>query len=214
MIITVCFNIMSRNVEGLGISPFVMFSLTALTLPISGIVQANIQNRIGRKGSVVSATLLTGVFTAASGIVLSLCKDSSVILVVSLNLISRFGISVCLGSTLLFSTELVPTCVRSRGLSLAHVAGAAASLLSPYILHLGTYYRAAPSIVLCLMFFVCAYVCLLLPETANRKLPITLAEGEEFGKGDRMFDFLRSSRTNSNAEDELEPDTVEKLNSS
>ncbi|KAM8706264.1 hypothetical protein ACLKA7_010525 [Drosophila subpalustris] len=211
MIITVCFNIMSRNVEGLGISPFIMFSLTALTLPVSGIVQANIQNRIGRKGSSVSATLLTGVFTAASGIVLSLCKDSSVFLVVTLNIISRFGISVCLGSTLLFSTELVPTSVRSRGLSLAHVAGAAASLLSPYILHLGTYYRAAPSIILCLMFFTCAYVCLLLPETANRKLPITLAEGEEFGKRDRMFDFLRSSRKKSNAIDELEPETCEKL---
>ncbi|XP_034487930.1 organic cation transporter 1-like [Drosophila innubila] len=214
MIITVCFNIMSRNVEGLGISPFVMFSLSALALPFSGVVQANILNRIGRKGSTVSATLLTGVFTAASGIVLSFWQDASVILLVTLALISRFGVSICFGSTLLFSTELVPTCVRSRALSLAHVAGAAASLLSPYIAYLGTIYKAAPSIILCLMFFICAYVCLLLPETAHRKLPITLAEGEQLGKGDRMFDFLKSSKTKTNVEEELEANTCQKLMSS
>jgi len=211
MIASVCFNVMSRNVEGLGISPFIMFSLTALALPPSGFFQAYIQNRFGRKGSLISASLLTGLFTAASGIVLSLWQDSSVVLIVTLTLISRFGASCCLGSTLLFSTELVPTCVRSRGLSMAHAAGAAASLLSPYILHLGTYYRAAPSVILCLMFFICAYVCLLLPETTNRKLPITLAEGEEFGKQNSMFDFLKTTKTKTNVEAELDADTCQKL---
>jgi len=204
LIITVCLNVMSRNVEGLGISPFIMFSLTALTLPPAGLVLAHIVNYIGRKGSLVSALLLTGLFTAASGIVLSLWQDASVVLIVTLTLISRFGVAVCLGSTQLFSTELVPTCVRSRGVSMANVAGAAASLLSPYIVHLGTHYKAAPSIILCFLFFICAYICLLLPETADRKLPITLAEGEEFGKEDRMFDFIKSSETNHNIEVELE----------
>ncbi|KAH8381512.1 hypothetical protein KR093_007281 [Drosophila rubida] len=211
MLTTVCYNIMSRNVEGLGISPFTMFSLTALTLPPSGILQANIQNRIGRKGSSVSAMMLTGLFTAASGIAMSLWQHPSVVLLVSLNIIARFGISVCNGSTLLFSTELVPTSVRSRGLSLAHVAGAASSLLSPYIMHLGTYYRAAPSIILCLIFFFCAYVTLLLPETANRKLPLTVKEGEQFGVGERMFDFLRSTKAQSTVDADQEADTRQKL---
>ncbi|XP_062123675.1 solute carrier family 22 member 6-like [Drosophila sulfurigaster albostrigata] len=211
MSMTVCYNIMSRNVEGLGISAFIMFSLTALTLPPSGILQAKIQDRFGRKGSSISSMLLTGVFTAASGIALSLSQHPSVTLLVTLNIIARFGISVCFGSTLLFSTELVPTSVRSRGLSLAHVAGAAFSLLSPYIMHLGTYYRAAPSIILCLIFFACAYVCLLLPETANRKLPLTVKEGEHFGEEERMFDFLRSTKTKTTVDAQQEADTRQKL---
>lgn len=185
---------MSRNVEGHGISPFITFSMFALTLPIAGSLQAGIQKLFGRKASSVGAMLLTGLFTAGSGIALSLWEQPSTVFLVSLNVVARFGISVCFGSVLLFSTELVPTCVRSRGLALAHLAGAALSLLSPYILHIGTYYRAAPSIILCLMFFVGAYVCLLLPETSNRKLPITLAEGEQFGKGDRIFDFMEHSK--------------------
>lgn len=194
MITLVCFNTMSRNVEGLGISPFITFSMFALTLPPAGTLQAGIQKFIGRKASSVGAMLFSGLFTAGSGIVLSIWQEPSTVFLVSLNVIARFGISVCFGSVLLFSSELVPTCVRSRGLGLAHIAGAALSLLSPYILHMGTYYRAAPSIVLCLMFFIGSYVSLLLPETSDRKLPITLAEGEQFGKDDRIFDFLKSSK--------------------
>ncbi|KAH8417694.1 hypothetical protein KR222_004469 [Zaprionus bogoriensis] len=212
MVITLCYNTVSRHVEGQGISPFIMFSLSALTLPPAGFLLAGIQNLIGRKGSSFSAMLLTGLFTAASGIVMSVWVHPSTILLVTLMLASRFGISVCSGSTMLFTTELVPTCVRSRGLALSHLAGAALSLLSPYILHMGTYYRAAPSIILCLLFFCCAFVCLLLPETSNRKLPITLAEGEEFGKGERMFDFLRrSAKPGTAADTELEAETSQKL---
>ncbi|KAH8417695.1 hypothetical protein KR222_004470 [Zaprionus bogoriensis] len=194
MIALVCFNTMSRNVEGQGISPFITFSMFALVLPIAGSLQAGIQKLVGRKGSSVGALILTGIFTAASGIVLSLWDEPSIGLLVAFSVVARFGISVCFGSTLLFSSELVPTCIRSRGLAMAHIAGAALSLLSPYILHLGTFYRSAPSIILCVLLFLCAYVGLLLPETSNRKLPITLSEGEEFGKGERMFDFLKTSK--------------------
>lgn len=194
MITIVCFNTMSRNVEGHGISPFITFSMFALTLPLAGSLQAGIQKLIGRKAASVFSMLLTGLFTAGSGIALSFWDQPSTVFLVALNSVARFGISVCFGSVLLFSTELVPTCVRSRGLALAHVAGAALSLLSPYILHMGTYYRAAPSIILCLMFFVGAYVSLLLPETSNRKLPITLADGEQFGKEDGIFDFMAHSK--------------------
>ncbi|EDW67631.1 solute carrier family 22 member 21 [Drosophila virilis] len=212
-IISVCYNTLARNVEGLGISPFIMFSMTALTLLPSGLIQADIQKRIGRKGSSVLSMLLTGLFTAASGIALSFWQHPSAVLLITLTMASRLGLSVCFGSTLLFSTELVPTCVRSRGLAVAHVSGAAASLLSPYILHLGTYYRAGPSIILCLLFFICAYLCLLLPETGNRKLPISLAEGEQFGREDRMFDFLRTAKAQTAAEADRKPEaeTLQKL---
>jgi len=48
IIITPCYNTIARNVEGLGISPFIMFSLNALTLPPSGYLQGLLQDRIGR----------------------------------------------------------------------------------------------------------------------------------------------------------------------
>lgn len=194
---TLCFNTMTRHVEGLGISPFIIFSLYAFTLPPSGLLLAAIQQRIGRKSTAVTSFLFTGLTAACNGIIMSIWKD-------------RFGMSMCYGATILLSTELVPTCIRSRGLALAHLAGSAFSFFSPYILHMGTYYTAGPSIILCLLFFFGAYVCLMLPETKNRKLPITLADGENFGKGDKMFDFLKKSSTKCIVI-ESELDTVQKL---
>lgn len=191
MLIYLCFNTISRNVEGLGISPFITFSLFALTLPMSALVRALIQNRFNRKTVAVSVLILTGLVTAGSGIIISIWDASPTLLVLSV--LGRFGMSISFGCCILFCTELIPTSVRSRGIAIALFAGAAVSLFSPYIIYLKTYNKAAPSIILCLMFALTAYVVLLLPETTNRKLPITLADGEKFGKGERMFDFLRKS---------------------
>lgn len=207
---SLCFNTMTRNVEGLGISPFITFSIFAVTLLPAGLLQAGAQKRFGRKSIAVASLLFTGLFSACSGIIMSIAKDLSTVLLVTINVVGRFGISMCYGATLLISTELIPTCIRSRGLSLAHLAGSAISIFSPYILHIGTYYRAGPAIVLCLLFLFNTFLCLLLPETKDRKLPITLADGENFGKGERMFDFLKTSSKKETAI-ESELDTAQKL---
>ncbi|XP_017073094.1 organic cation transporter-like protein [Drosophila eugracilis] len=191
-ITVLCYNTMSRNVEGLTISPFVMFTLFALTLPPSGIFQTQVQKNFGRKFTSVISMSATGVMTAATGILLTFWTQPSATVMVCLLLVSRFGISVITGSTMQISAELMPTCVRSSGLAVIHVTGAAFSFLSPYILHLNTYFQAASSIILCMLLLLSAWICLLLPETRNKKLPMSLAEGEEFGKDERMFDFLRS----------------------
>ncbi|KAH8383295.1 hypothetical protein KR009_007906 [Drosophila setifemur] len=208
-IITLCYNTMSRNVEGLGMSPFVMFTLFALTLPPSGLVQILAQRHVGRKFTSVTSMTVTGVLTAASGILLTFWKEPSLGVMVALILASRFGISISTGATMQMSAELVPTCVRSSGLAVVHVMGAALSFLSPFILHMDRYFRGASSIILCLLLLLSAWLCLLVPETRNKKLPATLAEGEEFGRGERMFDFLRRSRRD--GKDTINADTNEKL---
>ncbi|KAI8044034.1 solute carrier family 22 member 13 [Drosophila gunungcola] len=208
-ITVLCYNTMSRNVEGLSISPFVMFTLFALTLPPSGIFQTQVQKNLGRKFTSVVSMSATGAMTAATGILLTLWTQPSAMVMVCLLLVSRFGISVITGSTMQISAELIPTCVRSSGLAVIHVTGAAFSFLSPFILHLDTYFRAASSIILCLLLLLSAWICLLLPETRNKKLPMSLAEGDEFGKDERMFDFLRRSQKED--QHDLSAGTNEKL---
>ncbi|XP_068152787.1 organic cation transporter-like protein [Drosophila tropicalis] len=191
MIVTLCYNTIARNVEGVGISPFIMFTLNALTLPPSGLVQAQLQKRFGRKFTLVSSMLVLKLFTVVYGTVLTIWKQPSIILLVCLLLTSRFGISVATGASLQFSSELIPTCIRSQVLAVATIAGAAASFLSPYIQYLDTYIQAGPAFILFVLFIVCTWLSLRLPETTNKKLPISLADGEQFGAGERMFDFLR-----------------------
>ncbi|XP_043654515.1 organic cation transporter protein [Drosophila teissieri] len=211
IIIVPCYNTIARNVEGLGISPFIMFSLNALTLPPSGYLQGLLQDRMGRKATAVGWMAITGIFAVAAGLVISQGSNRNVVLLVGLTMAARFGVSIADGASSQFSTELIPTSVRGRGVAVVHVAGFAASFLSPYILHLGTYFRPAPSIILGLLFLCGAYVCLLLPETRDKKLPMSLAEGEEFGRGEGIFDFLRQmlTREGSKPEVEMGPTIVE-----
>ncbi|XP_033163258.1 organic cation transporter protein [Drosophila mauritiana] len=211
IIIVPCYNTIARNVEGLGISPFIMFSLNALTLPPSGYLQGLLQDRMGRKATAVGWMAITGIFAVAAGLVISQGSNRNVLLLVGLTMAARFGVSIADGASSQFSTELIPTSVRGRGVAVVHVAGFAASFLSPYILHLGTYFKPAPSIILGLLFLSGAYVCLLLPETRNKKLPMSLAEGEEFGRGEGIFDFLRHmfKREGSKSEVEMGPTIVE-----
>ncbi|XP_064550610.1 organic cation transporter 1-like [Drosophila montana] len=210
VIVVPCYNTIARNVEGLGISPFIMFSLNALMLPPSGYLQGLLQDVAGRKATAVSWMAITGLFATAAGLVISQGENRNVFLLVGLTLVARFGVSIADGASSQLCTELVPTCVRGRGVAVAHVAGFAASFLSPYILHLGTYAKPAPSIIIGLLFLSGAYVCLLLPETRHKKLPMSLAEGEEFGKGERMFDFLRQLRKQDSTEVELETELKSK----
>lgn len=209
MITYLCYNTIARNVEGLGVSPFITFAMFGLSLPLAGLLRAYVQTRFNRKTIAFFALIFTGLVAASVVIVMSKWDTSSSLLV-GLSILGRFGMSIAWGASLLFSTELIPTCVRSRCMSTAFLVGATASLCSPYIIHLRTYYRAAPWIILCGLFCSAAFLCLLLPETKNRKLCITLADGEKFGKGERMFDFLRKSSAKETVI-EAELEAVQKL---
>lgn len=205
MVITLCYDAVSRNVEGMGLSPFVMFSLSALAVLPSSVLLILLQDKIGRKGMASSSLLVGGFFTTAAGIAIAYQKQNhNATLLACLTIAARFGVAISYESGSQYATELIPTCVRGQGVAAVHVAGFAASFLAPYILYLGNYFKAAPSIILGALFFSGAFVCLLLPETLNRTLPKSLEEGEEFGKGERLLDFPCLSRRKKDAVDEEE----------
>ncbi|XP_030370478.1 organic cation transporter protein-like [Scaptodrosophila lebanonensis] len=190
MLNVLVFNTITRNVEGLGLSPFVVFSLFGLVIPIAGVLQAHMQTRLGRKATVILAMLATGLLCCAMAVALSVEQwQGQFVLFLALTLPMRLGSSMCYTCASLYSSELIPTCVRSRGLAAAHVAGAGISFLSPYLIHMGVKFAAGPSLILAVVLMVCALATLRLPETLNRQLPITLADGEAFGRGESMLSF-------------------------
>ncbi|XP_068154105.1 solute carrier family 22 member 6 [Drosophila tropicalis] len=190
MLTSLSFNTISRNVEGLGLSPFVVFSLFAVVVPPSGIIQGLLQSRVGRKATAFLAMVATGLLSLALGVALSQeGAQHNVTLLLAFALPMRLGISMCYTVTSQFSSELLPTCVRSRGMAAVHLSAAAASFISPYLIHLGTKLAAAPSLILSVVLLTAALGTLMLPETNNRKLPITLEDGEAFGKGESMCAF-------------------------
>ncbi|XP_023174643.2 organic cation transporter protein [Drosophila hydei] len=195
MLISLSFNTISRNVEGLGLSPFVVFSLFAVVVPPSGLLQGVLQSRLGRKATCFVALFCTSLLACALGVCLTFeSVQLNATLLLAFAMPTRLGISICYTTFSQYSSELLPTCVRSRGIATAHLAAAAASVTSPYLIHLGTKFAAGPSFILTALLLTAALSTLLLPETNNRQLPITLEDGEAFGKGESMlsFDCLRA----------------------
>lgn len=189
MVMTLCYDAISRNVSGFGYSPFVIFSATSATIFPACLVILLVQDHLGRKALASSSLLLSGLFTACSAVLLSLTSDPDANVTASLAMVARFSINIAYNSGAQYAVELVPTVVRAQGVSAIHVMGYAASFFSPHILYLSSIWRPLPEIVLGLLLLLGSFVCLFLPETLNRTLPVTLEDGEKFGEDEGVFDF-------------------------
>ncbi|KAG5890981.1 hypothetical protein JTB14_037967 [Gonioctena quinquepunctata] len=189
MILTLCYDAISRDVNGLSFSPLVVFSATSSTILPSCLVILAIQDKVGRKALASGSLLLTGIFTACSGAIRALITEPDAILIMILAIIARFGITIAYNSGAQYAVELIPTVVRGQGVSAIHVTGYAASFFSPQILYLSNIWVPAPSVILAVLLILGAASCLLLPETLHKTLPITLKDGEEFGEDEGILDF-------------------------
>jgi MFS transporter, OCT family, solute carrier family 22 (organic cation transporter), member 4/5 len=136
MIITLGYDAISKNVEGLGLSPFVLFSLSALAILPACLVLLALQDRIGRKAMASSSLVVSGFFTASIGIALAYQRNhQDPILLAVLSVTGRFGVTIAYNSSAQYAAELIPTCVRGQGVAAAHMAGYALTFFSSYILY-------------------------------------------------------------------------------
>ncbi|EDW14822.1 organic cation transporter protein [Drosophila mojavensis] len=192
MVITLCYDAVSRNVQGLGISPFLMFTLSATTILPACLLIIALQDRIGRKAMTSITLLLSGIFISVTGIVLfaaGTASNQTTTVLVTLSVIGRFGVTVAYNSGAQYATELIPTCVRGQGVGAVHVMGYAFTFLSVYILDTRSVFSPLPEIILGVISFLGACLTLLLPETLNRTLPASLEDAEQFGMNDHWYTF-------------------------
>lgn len=82
-----------------------------------------------------------------------------------------------------FGGELYPTEVRGVGIGLASFLGGIGLTIIPFINYLGTQWLVLPIVIMGAFSVAGGVVTLKLPETLGAKLPQTLEEGENFGKG-------------------------------
>lgn len=189
MVMTLGYDTISRNINGLGYSPFIIFSASSLTIfPACMFIMA-VQDRIGRKALASSLLLFTGAFSIFSGIVKVLYFAPIPALILVLEITARFGITTAYNSGAQYAVELIPAVVRGQGVSAIHVTGYAASFFSPQILYLSNKWGPAPEMIVGTLLILGSISCLFLPETLNKTLPVTLQDGEEFGEDEGIFEF-------------------------
>lgn len=86
-----------------------------------------------------------------------------------------------------YSAELFPTVVRNSALGLGSMCARLSGALTPLISLLDSFNPKIPAITFGLVSLISGFLCFFLPETMNQPMPQTLADGEEFGKGDTCF---------------------------
>lgn len=107
----------------------------------------------------------------------------------ALAILGRFSVNISYNIGLQYAAELLPTVVRAQGVAFIHIMGYVASILAPFVVYLSHIMNELPLIVLGILGIFGGFLSLYLPETLNHELPQTLADGEEFGRGQGMFDF-------------------------
>jgi hypothetical protein len=77
MVLTLCYDAMSRNISNTSYSPFVLFSVISATILPSCCVILLLLDRVGRKAMTSASLLFTGLFTGAAGVILATQGDNT-----------------------------------------------------------------------------------------------------------------------------------------
>ncbi|XP_011208244.2 organic cation transporter protein [Bactrocera dorsalis] len=191
MFLALALDVISRNMEGMGSSPFILFSATSVVYVMGSLTIILLQNRIGRKGMAFSTLLVSSIIIAATGFLIAFTETQKNALLLAIMVgLGRYGVVVSYEAEAQYSSEFIPTTVRGRGMANIHVAGFAFTSLNSYVIYLGYFYKPLPSIFISGIMLIAALLCLALPETMNQKLPQTLKDGEEFARHQRWYYFI------------------------
>ncbi|XP_043519995.1 carcinine transporter-like isoform X2 [Frieseomelitta varia] len=162
-------------------SVFVSFSIACATELPAGLLLTLFLDRWGRR--------FCGFLTLAMTFMLSIAELllRSVTAKLVMSVLSRFCLNMVANIALQYAAELLPTPVRSQGVSLIHIFGIVAHCLAPYITDSAAIWEGFPMLIISAASFLGAAIVLFLPETMGQNLPQTIKQGEEFGREQRFW---------------------------
>lgn len=190
---------LSFNTGKLNGNPFlIMFLSGFVELPGYGFAMYFVQ-KAGNRAILSITMILSGLSCLAT---VFLRYDST-----SITVAAMIGKSIISGSFAViykYTAELFPTVVRSSGVGFGTMCASLSAALSPLITLLDSFNPKIPTVVFGLLSLLFGSFALLLPETLGRKLPQTLEDGENFGKGDTCFTNCNGRRSSDSSIDSSE----------
>ncbi|CAG9763144.1 unnamed protein product [Ceutorhynchus assimilis] len=169
---------LSWNTNNLGGNPYLNFVISGAVETPANIFTLLTLNRWGRKKILCGSMIVAGSALLAT----TITPINLVWLSVFLAMLGKIAITVSYGTVYIFSAEQFPTVVRNAGLGASSTFARLGSIVAPYINIMAHFWQPFPLLVFGILAFIGGLLSLLLPETLNKKLPETLAEGEAFGR--------------------------------
>ncbi|XP_073948521.1 solute carrier family 22 member 3-like isoform X1 [Choristoneura fumiferana] len=159
-----------RLSEHLGLDFFLTFTFASATEIPSIALLVLLIDRFGRRKLVSGPLILGGVIAFVGAFV------PRGVASVALAVTARFFSNMAYSAVIQWTPELLPTAVRASGASFVHVSGFVAAFFSPFLVYSERVWEDLPLVLVGVAAVVGGAVALLLPETAGRPLPQTLAE--------------------------------------
>ncbi|CAL1677603.1 unnamed protein product [Lasius platythorax] len=161
-------------------SVFVSFSLACATELPAGLLLTLLLDRWGRRFCGFITLAMTCLFSFAELLLQSIAAK------LTMSVLSRFCLNMSANVGLQYAAELLPTPIRTQGVSLIHIFGIIAHSIAPYVVDSAKIWDGLPMMIISIVSLLAAILILFLPETLGRDLPQTLRQGEDFGK-DQSF---------------------------
>ncbi|XP_030385846.1 organic cation transporter protein-like [Scaptodrosophila lebanonensis] len=183
MAISLVFDGHVRNVGSLGLDIFFTFTVACFTeFPADTLLTFTL-DRFGRRWLACGSMVVSGIFSLLATVV------PMGIYSASMAIMGRFFVNISYNIGLQYAAEILPTVVRAQGVAFIHIMGYVASIIAPFVVYLANISPSLPLIILGLLGVFGGLLSLLLPETLHHDLPQTLSDGEEFGRGQSIWDF-------------------------
>lgn len=191
MCCVIVFDGLVRSVGQIDFDYFVTFSLVSFTEFPSLILLAFVMDWLGRRWLTIIVMLISGMFSLFTVFV------GSGIQSVIYAIIARFAVNMSYNAAMQWAAEILPTSVRGVGVSVVHICGYIATVLTPYIVYLRTIWNELPLIIIGGTAFFGVLVAIFLPETAKRDMPQTFDDADEIFRGQKFWELPKDRQPKS-----------------
>ncbi|KAK2177215.1 hypothetical protein NP493_613g03003 [Ridgeia piscesae] len=175
---------LSLNTSAIAGDRYINFFLSGLVEVPAYITCIFVLQRYGRRWSVLTFHIVSGVALIVTTFIPEKTAGgtSLVPLLITCNMIGKFGITGSFGAVFLYAPEIFPTTLRSQAMGISSLGGRLGNMLSPFASLVAREVPWLPGIIFGVLSVIVGLLTLLLPETMNRPLPQTIEDIENWSQ--------------------------------
>ncbi|KAM9347885.1 solute carrier family 22 member 4-like [Symphorus nematophorus] len=175
VIITISYYALILNTSNLHGDPYINCFLSAVTEVPAYIIALLLLQRCSRHFCQSSTLFIGGVMILCVHLIPIGLPGVSVFL----EMLGKFGITSSFCVVYAVTSEIFPTIIRNTAMGCCSMAARIGTIISPFIIYLGQYYKALPYIFMGSLAIAGAILCLILPETYKKALPETIPQMQQ-----------------------------------
>ncbi|KAM9348843.1 organic cation/carnitine transporter 2-like [Symphorus nematophorus] len=175
IIITISYYALILNTSNLHGNPFLNCFLSAVTEVPAYIIALLLLQYCSRHFCQSSTLFLGGVMILCVHLIPIGLPSVSVFL----EMLGKFGFTSSFCVVYAVTSEIFPTVIRNTAMGCCSMAARIGTIISPFIIYLGQFYKSLPYILMGGLAITGAVLCLLLPETYKKALPETISQMQQ-----------------------------------